>query len=359
MTKSFDAMRQKSIGQKKQSTPSMTLTLGELLALDISPPVDLLGEWLHANTITMIHGPAGIGKSWFSLSIAMAIAGGGKFGSWQAPKPAKVIYVDGEMGEETLQRMAIQLRRVIKGLDKNDADDNLILMPPNFTDDAPNERFIDAMGAAEFYIEKVIESGAALIVFDNIRTLTLLEDENSAVAWRGMSDALKRLREHCAVVILHHDNKTNGYSGSSSALTVLNKQIQLKPLRFQESMEDCGASFEVRLHKCREQRVDTLDGVTLGLSSTLGWRIRNSRIETKILDQQKLVDMANTGNYKTQDELAEAFGVTRQTISSKFKAIKKEMKIDLVARLADIREGRFEKPEDELEYFDFSSASGS
>ena len=45
----------------------------------------------------MLYVPSGIGKSWLSLSIATAIAGGGSLHDWNAPSAERVMLVDGEM----------------------------------------------------------------------------------------------------------------------------------------------------------------------------------------------------------------------------------------------------------------------
>src|SRR5262249_7061659 len=77
----------------------------------------------------MVWAPTGLGKSWFALSVALAVAGGGRVLGWSAPKPARVLYVDGEMHiEEVRDRMRDLIDSgAIEGLDVEAALRNLTL----------------------------------------------------------------------------------------------------------------------------------------------------------------------------------------------------------------------------------------
>ena len=84
------------------------LSAAELLAADIAPRRDLLAPLLASDGAALVYGPAGIGKSFFALSLAWAVAGGGSFLGWQSPRPHRVLYVDGEMGAAALrERLAL------------------------------------------------------------------------------------------------------------------------------------------------------------------------------------------------------------------------------------------------------------
>ena len=79
------------------------------LVSDVSAPRELVLEPLLAsNSIALLYGPAGIGKSFVALGIAWAVASGGSFLGWRAPCPRRVLYVDGEMGAIDLgERLAL------------------------------------------------------------------------------------------------------------------------------------------------------------------------------------------------------------------------------------------------------------
>jgi hypothetical protein len=73
------------------------LDLAELLALDIKPRGMLLDPIIPEKALAMIYALRGTGKTLAALGIACAVASGGKFLTWQAPAPRRVLLVDGEM----------------------------------------------------------------------------------------------------------------------------------------------------------------------------------------------------------------------------------------------------------------------
>src|SRR6185436_4053058 len=80
----------------------------ELMAKPPAPRDDLLVPLLVGHTGALVYGPAGIGKSFFALSLAWAVATGGSFLGWRSPRPHRVLYVDGEMGTPDLRaRLAL------------------------------------------------------------------------------------------------------------------------------------------------------------------------------------------------------------------------------------------------------------
>ena len=92
----------------QNATGLSVLTAAELLAADLEPRRELLAPLLASDTAALVWGPAGIGKSFFALSLAWAVAGGGSFLGWRSPGPHRVLYVDGELGAATLrERLAL------------------------------------------------------------------------------------------------------------------------------------------------------------------------------------------------------------------------------------------------------------
>src|ERR1700749_2516983 len=81
------------------NTPTLSIpTAAQLMAADLPPRSDLLPPWLASDTAALVYGPPGIGKSFLALGVAWAVASGGSFLGWRAPRPRRVLYVDGEMG---------------------------------------------------------------------------------------------------------------------------------------------------------------------------------------------------------------------------------------------------------------------
>ena len=92
-----------------QNTTGLSiLTAADLLATDLPPRTEVLTPVLACDTAALVYGPTGIGKSFFALGVAWAVASGGSFLGWQAPQPRRVLYVDGELGATELrQRLAL------------------------------------------------------------------------------------------------------------------------------------------------------------------------------------------------------------------------------------------------------------
>src|SRR5687768_2890831 len=63
----------------------------------------LVDLFLRAKTLTMVFGQRGVGKTFFLLWLALALARGVQFLSWTVKKPRRVLYIEGEMSNEELQ----------------------------------------------------------------------------------------------------------------------------------------------------------------------------------------------------------------------------------------------------------------
>ena len=77
------------------------------------PAVDrLLGDFITTTSRTFLVGRTGLGKTMLGLAIGMGMAFGTGFLHWRSARPARVIYIDGEMPSELLiQRVRDAARR--------------------------------------------------------------------------------------------------------------------------------------------------------------------------------------------------------------------------------------------------------
>jgi hypothetical protein len=75
-----------------------------LAAAAFPPRPFILEPLLAAGSAGLIYGPAGVGKSFLALGLAMAAASGGSFLGWTARRPHTVLYLEGELGAVELQR---------------------------------------------------------------------------------------------------------------------------------------------------------------------------------------------------------------------------------------------------------------
>ena len=90
------------------ASPIPVFTAAELLAADPTPRREILAPWLTAESVALVYGPPGIGKSLFALSVSWAAAGGGSLFGWTSPRPHRVMHVDGGLSVASLrERVAL------------------------------------------------------------------------------------------------------------------------------------------------------------------------------------------------------------------------------------------------------------
>jgi putative DNA primase/helicase len=144
----------------------------------------LLAPILPRQGLCMLHAQRGIGKTYVSLSVAVAVASGGKtFDRWIAPKPAKVLFIDGEMPARTLQE---RLASLINGSDSEppSADYLRILTPDMQYGAMPNLATSEGQKAIEPLLQ-----GIDLVILDNLATLARHGRSNDEDSWICGPDA--------------------------------------------------------------------------------------------------------------------------------------------------------------------------
>src|SRR6185312_3199733 len=73
------------------------MCIHQLLQLDIPERGMILDPIIPEKGLAMVYAPRGVGKTHVACAISCAVATATMFLKWQAPKPRKVIHVDGEM----------------------------------------------------------------------------------------------------------------------------------------------------------------------------------------------------------------------------------------------------------------------
>lgn len=185
--------------------------VSDLMKEEIKPRDMVLTPWLPAQGIAMVAGERGVGKTMFGLGCAMAIASGGEILGWQAPKPRRVLYVDGEMA---LVDMKQRLHDLQKG-HPNLSTAGIFLCShqdqpkgiPNLIENPKVRRDIER-SMADMELE--------VLILDNLSCLCNSADENSAESWTIMQEWMIRLRaKGYTVVFLHHTGKPDKDSGKT------------------------------------------------------------------------------------------------------------------------------------------------
>src|SRR5687768_15025768 len=78
----------------KQQDQLQIASLHTFMAQEIAPRKTVLSPWLMTQSLNMIYGWRGIGKTHVSLAICYAVACGGSFLNWRADQPRRVLLLD-------------------------------------------------------------------------------------------------------------------------------------------------------------------------------------------------------------------------------------------------------------------------
>jgi putative DNA primase/helicase len=218
------------------------LGLNDFLALDVPPREMLLAPIIPQRSLSMVYAPRGLGKSWFALSLGVAVATGASFLRWQAPKPRRVLLVDGEMCLFDLKKRLAALS-VGRGLAV--ANENFRILAADASDTGIDIGSIEGQLALEPHLKDV-----DLVILDNLSTLTASGSESVGDAWLPLQNWLLKLRRKgVAVLLVHHAGVNGRQRGTSRREDALDTIIALRhPVDYQPIQ---GARFEVRFEKLR------------------------------------------------------------------------------------------------------------
>ncbi|WP_156504443.1 AAA family ATPase, partial [Oleiphilus sp. HI0066] len=73
--------------QVRYENPFRSVCVNDFMAENIPPRQCILAPWLPEQGLAMIYAPRGIGKTFFSLNIAHAVATGTSFLGWEVKQP--------------------------------------------------------------------------------------------------------------------------------------------------------------------------------------------------------------------------------------------------------------------------------
>ena len=168
------------------------------LTLDPPPVRWVIQDMICHGDIHMLIGEPSIGKSWLTMGMAVAVAGGTSF-LGRSVEQGRVLYVDEENPEDLIYGRLHKLG-----------------LTPAI---AKNIRYLSNLGIrldkqADDLVTEALDYDPALIILDSL-TRFHTEDENNAGAISALfNDALMPLarKTGAAVVLIHHANKTDSNS---------------------------------------------------------------------------------------------------------------------------------------------------
>lgn len=228
-----------------QATPNTRHTsigLADFLSREFPPRKNILAPWLPTQGLSMVYAARGVGKTFFGLSVAYAVASGGEYLGFRAPGSSGVLYMDGEMPASVMQE---RLAAIVRSSER-EADAEFTLMTPDMQPEGM-PRLDTEDGQAS--IDCILTDAHKLIVVDNISTLTATR-ENEADGWTAVQQWALRMRASGrSVLFIHHAGKGGNQRGTSRREDVLDTVIVLR--RPSDYDPKDGAVFEVHFEKSR------------------------------------------------------------------------------------------------------------
>ena len=248
------------------------LSLAEFRALELPPRGMVLEPRLPEKGLAMMHSSRGVGKTHLALSAGYAVACGGSFLGFEAPKPRRVLYLDGEMPANTMQ---CRLAAVVSGFVPQPPDAAFFrLLCADVTDGG-----LPDLGTTEGQAEIDAAIGEAeLIIVDNLSALLRCGKENEAESWLPVQSwALAHRRAGRSILFIHHAGKGGLQRGTSRREDVLDTVIALRRPEDYHAVQ--GARFELHVEKARglfgydarsfEARYEERDGAALWLRTEI------------------------------------------------------------------------------------------
>jgi hypothetical protein len=219
------------------------LTLDEWRSRDLPEPDLLMGHWLTTTTRALLTAATGLGKTNYGLALGMRCAACKDFLHWRAHRPARVLYIDGEMSRRLLrQRVLDEERRV--GITPEaffalSHEDVVGFRPLNTIE---GQAWMNAL------IEKV--GGVDLVIVDNIMSLTVGDMKDPEPWQQTIPWALSLTKRAIGQVWIHHTGHDESRSYGDKT-----REWQMDTVAHLDAVkrDDTDVSFSMAFKKARER----------------------------------------------------------------------------------------------------------
>ena len=276
--------------------------LDEFLTQELPVREYIFDPWLQTQGLANVNAFRGVGKTYFALNVGYAVACGGSYLSWKAPRARSVLYINGEMPAAAMQE---RLANIVKHSTLTPSAPFRILTPDLQPNGVPNIANVLHQGRLEPLL-----AGVELIIVDNVSTLVRTSrSENDDQSWTEMQAwTLQQRAQGRSVIVIHHAGKGGSQRGTSKREDVVDTVIDLKKPADYDPSE--GAKFEVHFMKNRGFYGDDAKPFLAHLQLDGEWQhidIEASTLE-KVVELMKIDDM-------TQRDVAHELGVNKSTVS--------------------------------------------
>jgi AAA domain len=294
----IEPFRPKGIGLA-EATALCPIGLEDFLTRPFPIREMVCAPWLPVSGLAMLYAPRGVGKTHVALALAYAVASGGRFLKWHAPKARRVLVIDGEMPAATLQE---RLLTISQGSTlKPPSDDYLRIL----ASDLEANGLPDLSSAEGQMRYGQILDLADLIIIDNISTLCRSGRENDAESWLPVQSwALAQRRANRSVLFVHHGGKGGAQRGiPTNAHTMAERNIRFRVLparRLRPQAVHCrqpvigsARSFSMSLDVLDEVGLPPVSGSSTWLRAPWGRSRPSSRCSSLPLETWRSISCAS------------------------------------------------------------------
>lgn len=219
----------------------------------IPKPVTLLHPWLSEQSLNLVYGPRGAGKTWLCSIIAMALTRENaqdvpQIGPWRVDNSCRTLFIDGEMNNYMLQE---RIRELNRPLPKQDQEHPLyVLSGHDFSNEHGRQLNLDRSTRTGIYEYLKSHREFRLLILDNASALTPGIVENSKEEWDPVNQWLISLRHlGISVILVHHSSKEGKQRGTSGREDAMDTIIKVDKHK-EHSAEDY-SWFTVSFQKAR------------------------------------------------------------------------------------------------------------
>jgi hypothetical protein len=274
-------------------TPEMPprVSAAELMVADLPSRETILDPILSTKSLALLYGPRGLGKTFIALGIAWAVASGGAFLNWRAPRPRRVLYVDGEMAAVDMKERLRLFGPPPPTLDFMLADMSSVALPDLATPEG-QLRLMESWNHPH------------LVVLDNLSSLAGFRT-NDPDRWNELQRFLILQRRFGrAMLLVHHANKKGLQRGTNRREDVLDVVMSLRRPADYEPKQ--GARLEIHFEKMRGLHGDAVEPIEAWLKPD-GWTSR----KTESTELDRAVALLDEGLRPTEIARVLGFSVAK------------------------------------------------
>jgi len=273
------------------------LNAAEFQRLELPPKVTYLEPWLTEQSITLISGWRGVGKTWFGMGLVDALTRGQGFGPWELKNSISCAYIEAEMAFQDVQERLNWLNP------SKDRKNILWVYSDSYAAELglPRSHLLNEKWR-DFIKGNLLTRKIKLLALDNLASLASGIDENSKKDWDPINQWLLELRfAGIATIMKHHVSKEGSQRGTSAREDNIDNSIKLKPPP--DYTPEDGARFICSFTKSRSVRVADLPLIAdhvfqLGedQAGNCNWTYGTTKAETK-LEILRLLDEGSSQKY--------------------------------------------------------------